>query len=85
MVPASMAPLYTGSSTYLIFAKYNNYVVSGSDGNGVNRLALLDPNGTQIDPHLAANGLVEMREALTAIGPSPDSENPTVPNAVREW
>jgi len=85
IVPASMAPLYTGSSPYLIFAKYNNYVVNGADGNGVNRIALLDPNATQIDPHPSANSLVEMREVLTAIGPTPDSENPNVPNAVREW
>src|SRR5947207_8108545 len=26
-----------------------------------------------------------MREVLTIIGPTPDSENPGVPNAVREW
>ena len=51
-----MAPLYTGSSPYLIFAKYNNYVINGADGNGVNRIALLDPNATQIDPHLRPTG-----------------------------
>jgi len=83
IVPASMAPLYTGPSTYLIFSKYNNYATG--DGNGVNRIALLDPNATQIDPHPSANGLVEMREVLTAIGPTPDDENPSLPNAVREW
>ena len=84
IVPASMAPLYTGSSSYLIFSKYNNYANAG-DGNGVNRIALLDPNVTQIDPHSSANGLVEMREVLTVIGPTPDAENPSLPNAVREW
>ena len=85
IVPASMAPLYTGSSAYLIFSKYNNYANDG-DGNGVNRVALLDPNGTQIDPHPSANGLVEMREVLTAIGPTPDPDyTSTIPNAVREW
>src|SRR5215831_15514259 len=84
IVPSSMAPLYAGSSTYLIFSKYNNYANTG-DGNGVNRIALIDPNGTQTDPHPSANGLTEMREVLTAIGPTPDSENPSIPNAVREW
>jgi uncharacterized repeat protein (TIGR01451 family) len=83
IVPASMAPLYTGTSLYLIFSKYNNYAIS--DGNGVNRIALLDPNATQIDPHTSASGLVEMREVLTVIGPTPDAEYPSVPNAVREW
>jgi hypothetical protein len=83
IVPASMSPLYTGTSSYLIFAKYNNYVAG--DGNGVNRIALLDPNATQTDPHSSANGLIEMREVLTVAGPTPDAENPTVPNAVREW
>ena len=83
IVPASMAPLYTGTSSYLIFAKYNNYELA--DGNGVNRIALLDPNATQIDPHSSANGLVEMREVLTVIGPTPDSEFPSMPLAVREW
>jgi len=84
IVPASMAPLYTGPSRYLIFSKYNNYANTG-DGNGVNRIALLDPNDKQIDPHPSANGLIEMREVLTAIGPTPDSENPSITNAVREW
>ena len=86
IVPASMVPSYTGSSAYLIFAKYNNYANAG-DGDGVNRVALLDPNQTQIDPHPSASGLVEMREVMTAIGVTPDPENlsTTYPYAVREW
>jgi hypothetical protein len=85
VVPASMVPSYTGSSSYLIFAKYNNYAVG--DGNGVNRIALLDPDSTQIDPHPSAGGLVQMREVLTVIGPTPDRDrvSPAFPNAVREW
>jgi len=82
IVPASMAPSYTGASPYLIFSKYNNYPFS--DGDGVNKIALLDPNATQIDPHTSANGLVEMREVLTITGPTPDNA-PNFPNAVREW
>ncbi len=89
IVPASMVPSYIGSSSYLIFSKYNNYANGGgdNDGDGINKIALLDPNATQIDPHPAANGLVEMREVLTVIGVTPDSENysSTFPYAVREW
>lgn len=83
IVPASSVPSYTGASSYLLFCKYNDYFFQ--DGTGVNRVALLDPNATQIDPHASATGLVEMREVLTVIAPTPDSENPGVPNAVREF
>ena len=86
IVPASMVPSYQGPSSYLIFAKYNNYAGFG-DGDGVNRIALLDPNATQIDPHPSADGLVEMREVLTVIGPTPDENalSTEFPYAVREW
>ena len=83
IVPASSVPSYTGPSSYLLFCKYNDYVAA--DGSGVNRVALLDPNSTQIDPHPTAAGLVEMREVLTVIAPTPDEEQPGVPNAVKEW
>ena len=83
LVPASMVPSYQGPSSYLIFAKYNHYAFS--DGDGINRIALLDPNTTQIDPHLSANGLVEMREVFTMIGPTPDNQPAQFPYAVREW
>ena len=86
IVPATMVPSYQGGSSYLIFSKYNNYAGFG-DGDGVNKIALLDPNATQIDPHPSADGLVEMREVLTAIGPTPDTEalSTEFPYAVREW
>ena len=85
VVPASAVPAYTGSSTYLLFCKYNDYAFA--DGSGVNRVALLDPNATQIDPHSTAAGLVEMREVLTVIGPTPDPgpDHNTFPYAVKEW
>jgi hypothetical protein len=86
IVPTNMVPGYTGTSPYLLFGKYNNYAGIG-DGDGINRLALLDPNATQIDPHPTANGLVEMREVMTVIGCTPDSEyqGGNFPLAVREW
>jgi hypothetical protein len=84
IVPASMVPSYQGSSSYLLFCKYNNYALS--DGDGINRVALLDPNATQLDPHSSAAGLVEMREVLTLIGPTPDPDNHSMfPLSVKEW
>ena len=86
IVPATMVPSYQGASPYLIFSKYNNYAGSG-DGDGVNKIALLDPNATQIDPHPSAGGLVEMREVFTVMGPTPDENSLSTefPYAVREW
>jgi hypothetical protein len=84
IVPASAVPSYTGTSSYLLFCKYNDYAFQ--DGSGVNRVALLDPNATQIDPHASSVGLVEMREVLAVIAPTPDPESqPAIPNAVKEW
>lgn len=83
IIPASMVPSYTGTSTYLIYCKYNNYNIS--DGNGVNTVCVLDPNETQVDFHTSASGLVQMRQVLTQIGPSPDPEYPSRLGAVREW
>ena len=81
VVPASAVPSYHGSSAYLIMTKYNNYASTG--GDGVNKLAILDPNDTQVDPR---NGTIVMKEVLTIAGPTPDAEFlATHPNAVREW
>lgn len=84
IVPTNIVPSYKGTSPYLLFAKYNDY---GSDGNNINRIALLDPNATQIDPHPSANGLKEMREVLTVISPTPDPNTygGGYPFGVREW
>ena len=85
VVPASMVPSYTGSSSYLIFTKYNNY--AGFDGgDGINRIAVLDPNATMVEPHASSSGLLVMREVLTIAGPTPDPDHTgQFPNAVREW
>jgi len=86
MLPTSVVPSYTGSSSYLIFSKYNDY--AGDDGGeGINRIALLDPNSEQIDPHPSANGLTEMREVLTVSGVTPDAYYVAAgyPMAVSEW
>ena len=83
VVPASMVSSYSGSSTYLLMCKYNNYAGAGPGGDGVNRVAILDPNDAQLDTN---TGAVVMKEVLTIAGVTPDpSFYPTWPNAVREW
>ena len=88
IVPASMVPSYHGTSPFLIFSKYNNYANAGQDsGDGVNKIAILDPYATEVDPHGSSNGLLIMREVLTVAGPTPDPPNvsPSTPLATREW
>jgi hypothetical protein len=76
IVPASMVPSYSGSSAYLMMTKYNNYKEFA--GDGVNRLAVLDPNAMMPDP---ITGATVMQEVLTIAGVTPDPELPKV----REW
>ncbi len=88
IVPASMVPSYHGKSSYLLFSKYNNYDTGGSSADGgdeINTVAILDPEDeTQIDWHPQAAGMTEMREVLTMIGTTANSEVPGL-NSVREW
>ncbi|HEX6396627.1 MAG TPA: hypothetical protein VFZ95_04330 [Steroidobacteraceae bacterium] len=78
IVPASAVQSYTGTSSYLIATKYNNYAGAGT-GNGQNRMAVLDPSAAQTD---AISGIQTMREVLTILGPTLDANNP---GGVREW
>jgi hypothetical protein len=82
IVPASMVPSYRGSSPYLLMTKYNNY--AGVGGDGVNKIAVLDPQKSETDP---ISGATVMNEILTIAGPTPDPDNRNAqhPNAVREW
>ncbi len=81
LVPVRMVPAYHGSSSYLLMTKYNNYASLG--GDGVNRIAILDPNDTQTD---ARTGATVMKEVMTIAGVTPDAEFINrYPNAVREW
>jgi hypothetical protein len=80
VVPASMVPQYKGPSSYLLMVKYNNY--AGEGGNGINKVAVLDPNQTEKDP---STGATVMKEILTIAGVTPDPGFPNVPGAVREW
>lgn len=82
VVPASIVASYAGTSRYLILTKYNNYVEG--NGDGVNKLAVLDPNATQTDPVSGVAGV--MKEVLTIAGITPDTNFLAQhPNAVREW
>ena len=80
VVPASLVPSYHGGSSYLLMTKYNNY--AGVGGDGVNRIAILDPHDSMTDP---ISGASVMKEILTIAGPTPDDDFPNSPNAVREW
>ena len=77
-VPRAMVPTYTGTSSYLLMTKYNNYGGAGS-GDGKNRIAILDPNQTQPD---RVTGVAVMKEILTMLGPTAD---PGYPGGVMEW
>jgi hypothetical protein len=87
IVPASMVPSYHGSSSYLLFTKYNNYAGIPDGGDGVNKIAVLDPNATMTDPHSSSNGLKVMNVVESVAGPTPDPDfiHSGFPNAVREW
>lgn len=78
IVPASSVASYAGASTYLLATKYNNYAGSGS-GDGLNRMAVLDPLASQAD---SIAGIPVMKEVLTILGPTPDADHP---GGVREW
>jgi hypothetical protein len=83
VVPASMVPSYHGNSIYLLMTKYNNYADPGIGGDGVNKIAILDPQNSETDP---ISGAITMNEVLTIAGPTPDDEfTNTHPNAVHEW
>jgi hypothetical protein len=88
IVPASMVPSYHGTSPFLLFTKYNNYANASFDsGDGVNKIAILDPYATEVEPHASSGGLLSMREVMTVAGPTPDLNNigPGTEHAVREW
>ena len=81
VVRASSVGSYSGKSEYLIVTKYNNY--AGLGGDGVNKLAVLDPNASMRDPILPVTRV--MREVITIASPTPDPNFPEFPGAVREW
>lgn len=83
IVKASLVASYHGTSSYLLMTKYNNYAGIGS-GDGVNKIAILDPNAAEPDPILPATTV--MNEVLTIKGVTPDPAwDGQFPGAVDEW
>jgi hypothetical protein len=78
VVPASAVPSYGGTSSYLLVTKYNNYLGIGT-GDGLNRMAVLDPHASQVDD---LSGLPVMQEVLTILGVTPETPGS---RAVKEW
>jgi hypothetical protein len=71
IIPATMVPSYSGPSTYLLALKYNNYAPRG---DGLNRMAVIDPRASQADTIIPAVSI--MREVMTVLSPTPDPDNP---------
>ena len=70
-----MVPSYHGTSTYLLMAKYNNY--AGLGGNGLNKIAILDPNDRpKPDP---VTGVTVMEQVLTIPGQTQTPNTTAVP------
>lgn len=84
VVNSSLVPSYTGTARYLILTKYNNYAIE--DGNGVNKVAVIDPTSDTISRD-RQSGIPVMNEILTVVGPTPDQEARAegYPLAVCEW
>jgi hypothetical protein len=78
IVPAAAVAAYSGTSTYLVMTKYNNYAGAGT-GDGKNRMAILDPGQSAPD---GISGNPAMVEVLTVLGPTPDAG---YPGGVKEW
>jgi hypothetical protein len=81
VVDAQLVPSYHGTSAYLLLTKYNNYAPYG---DGINKLAILDPNAPGVDP--INHSTTVMNEIITVTGPTRDlNAGPSFPKAVREW
>jgi len=79
VVPASAVPQYRGGGHYYLMSKYNNYYGCGN-GDGHNRIAILDPKKTQTDRYSTAT---VMKEVETILDPHQVPGEPA--GAVYEW
>jgi hypothetical protein len=89
IVPSNIVPSYTGTSSYLVLTKYNNYADPGINADGLNRLAVLDPSVSDQDYTINGTGgksilspVLVMKQVLTVLGPTPNVE---LNKGVREW
>lgn len=78
IVPRAMLPSYTGAASYLLMVKYNNYEGAGT-GDGLNRVAVVDPTATQLD---TISTVFIMQEVLTILGPTFETGSS---GPVKEW
>jgi|GEM_PF-3336837 len=74
VIPSNVVGGYTGSSSYLLAAKYNEY------SGGQHLMAILDPNATQQDP--IDPSMTVMKIVISVLGPSLVSPNS---NERHEW
>ncbi len=79
VVPSYAVPSYGGASSYLIVTKYNNYLGVGT-GNGVNQVAILDPDASRQDEYSSVPVNV-MQEVIMVNGVTPAG----APPSMREW
>jgi hypothetical protein len=82
VVASNLVASYKGASPYLILTKYNNYAGTGT-GNGINKIAILDPFATMQDEY-STTPVTVMQEVITVTGVTM-SPSAGLPNAVREW
>jgi hypothetical protein len=89
VVASNLVPSYTGSASYLILTKYNDYAINtpGQEyGQGRNMVAVLDPTN---DANYTdwQSGINCMDPVITVVGPTPDPDaiEEGYTNAVHEW
>ena len=66
VLPASAVPRYHGSSPYLLMSKYNNYPFPPR-GDGLDRIAVLDPRVSQQDPYANIRSMKTVQTALSPV------------------
>jgi hypothetical protein len=67
VVPARSVPRYHGSSPYLLVSKYNNYCCIRPHGDGLNRVAVLDPRASQKDPYANTRSMKAVQTILSPV------------------
>jgi hypothetical protein len=67
VMPASAVPGYHGTSPYLLVSKYNNYLGIGPHGDGRNKVAVLDPRASQLDPYASVRVMKAVQTILSPV------------------
>jgi hypothetical protein len=81
VVASTLVHAYQGSSGYLLLTKYNNYGGSAG-GNGLNYVAITDPNAAMNDP---VTGVSVMNVVIEQIGPTAKGPPADGVQPVNEW